>query len=126
MIYNHPARVEGVLLAQVHGALGALDLVAVWRMHHYQHVELPGQFKLCAQVFLFQSAALVEADFAYCQHAFLVEKQRQEVHDLFRQPLVVRFLGVEAYRAIVVNPELGGAEALPAYQGGEIVPVGFG
>src|SRR4028119_1169718 len=93
------------------------------RADHPRPVRLARQVELLAEVAVFQLRLLVVADLADGHDALLQGEARQDLHHRFSRLLVVRLLAVQPDRAVVPQPELPGAEALPADDGGEVVDV---
>ena len=113
-----------MLLADVHGAGRAALLVAMRRVDHHRQVEFLGELQLRAEIFVLQRRLLVIADLADRHDALLQREARQDLHDAFRQLLVVGFLRVQADRAVMADAELAGAKALEADDVGEVVDIG--
>ena len=65
-----------------------------------------GKIELQAVVFFLGRCLVVKTDLSYPNHAFLINKQRKNLHDLFCQLFIICFARIEPDGAIMLNTKL--------------------
>ncbi len=90
-------------------------------MHQHRQVELFRQLKLRREKAILFGGDVVVADFAHRHHAVLHQITRQDFQHFIGDRQVIRFFGVKADGAEVMDAEHARAKAFPAQQRVEVV-----